>query len=30
MRPHIGDQGELRVLSEFKADKMIINNAAVY
>jgi hypothetical protein len=30
-RPDCGaDQGESRVLLEFKADKMIINNAAVY
>ena len=30
MRPRVSDQGESRVLLEFKADKMIINNAAVY
>jgi len=30
MRPRVSDQGESRVLLEFKADKMIINNSAVY
>jgi hypothetical protein len=30
MHPRVSDQGESRVLLEFKADKMIINNAAVY
>jgi hypothetical protein len=30
MRPRVSDQGESRVLLEFKADKMIINNVAVY
>jgi len=30
MHPRISDQSESRVLLEFKADKMIISNAAVY
>ena len=30
IHPRISDQSESRVLLEFKADKMIINNAAVY
>lgn len=30
MHPRIGDQSESRVLLEFKADKMIINNAIIY